>query len=88
MLENKIIIAITKDQKLIMKLLELCQQNKINVFFVDIVCICSTDIIKAAKENNAVVVIFFSSDCPLIHPKIIDKQPFSIILAIEINLIL
>ena len=68
---GKIIIAITEDES-DNQLFKLCKQNNLNVFRGN-----SLDLIdrhyKAAKENNAEVVIKIPSDCPLIDPEIIDK---------------
>jgi len=68
---GKIIIAITEDE-IDNQLLKLCKQNNLNLFRGN-----SLDLLdrhyKAAKENNAEVVIKIPSDCPLIDPEIIDK---------------
>jgi spore coat polysaccharide biosynthesis protein SpsF len=68
---GNIVIAITDDENDDI-LYKLCKQHRINVFRGN-----SLDLLdrhyKAAKENNAEVVIKIPSDCPLIDPEIIDK---------------
>lgn len=68
---GEIVIAITEDET-DKQLVKLCEQNKLNVFRGH-----SLDLLdrhyKAAKENNAEIVIKIPSDCPMIDPEIIDK---------------
>jgi spore coat polysaccharide biosynthesis protein SpsF len=68
---GKIVIAITKDE-IDNPLYKLCKQNNLNVFRGNTLDLLDRHY-KAAKENNAEVVIKIPSDCPLIDPEIIDR---------------
>lgn len=68
---GNVVMAITEDES-DNQLDSLCKQNNINVFRGHSIDLLDRHY-KAAKKNNAEVVIKIPSDCPLIDPEVIDK---------------